>query len=141
MLLVRAFFPTVDNGPESALKRRKDELSTPSQSMLHVTVTRNYPTPMAASLLSSFLTAVSCWELLQQTEELRNEFAKICVHLRTETWIWLPKFVADTYLYQGLYTEALSKFQSISSNFLNPQSLLLKSAGIFCCLGNFVVSF
>ena len=128
----------MDSGLESALKRRKDDSST--QSALHVTVTRSCPNATATTLLSSFLTAISCWELLHQTEELRNEFAKTCVHLRTETWLWLPNFVADSFLYQGLYTEALSKLQSVGPKVLNPQSLLLKSAGIFFCLGNFSVS-
>ena len=139
ILLVRAFLPSVDNGLESVLKRRKDENSA-SNSTLNVTVTKSCPTPTATTLLSSFLTAVSCWELLQQTEELRNEFTKICLHLRTETWLWLPNFIADVSLHQGLYAEALTKLQSVGSTVLNPQSFLLKSAGIFFGLGNHIVS-
>jgi len=107
---------------------------------LNVTVTKSCPTPTATTLLSSFLTAVSCWELLQQTEELRNEFSKICLHLRTESWLWLPNFIADVYLHQGLYAEALTKLQSVGSTVLNPQSFLLKSSGIFFGLGNHIVS-
>ncbi|XP_046648740.1 integrator complex subunit 10-like [Daphnia pulicaria] len=139
LLLVRAFLPSVDSGLESALKRRKEENSA-SHSTLNVTVTKSCPTPTATTLLSSFLTAVSCWELLQQTEELRNEFSKICLHLRTESWLWLPNFIADVYLHQGLYAEALTKLQSVGSTVLNPQSFLLKSSGIFFGLGNHIAA-
>ena len=90
LLLVRAFLPSFNN--ESAVKHRKDENST-SHPTLNVTVTKSCPTQTTTTLLSNFLTAVSCWELLQQTEELQNEFAKICQHLRTETWFWLPYFI------------------------------------------------
>lgn len=138
LLLVRSFFPNVDIGLESALKRRKDD-STTAQTMLHITVTKSCPGPAASSFMSSFMTAVSCWELLQQTEELRSEFAKICLHLRTETWLWLPSFIADGFLYQGLYAEALSKLQAAGPSLLNPQSVLLKSAGILFCMGNHTV--
>lgn len=139
LLLVPAILPSRDNDQEPVLKRRKDDSSS-SYSTLNVTVTKGCHVPTATTLLSSFLTAVSCWELLQQTEELRSEFAKICSHLRTETWLWLPSFVADVLLYQGLYSEALTKLQSLSSTLLNPQSLLLKSAGISFCLRNHFVS-
>ncbi|KZS08021.1 Integrator 10 [Daphnia magna] len=135
LLLVPAILLSRDNDQEPVLKRRKDDSSS-SYSTLNVTVTKGCHVPTATTLLSSFLTAVSCWELLQQTEELRSEFAKICSHLHTETWLWLPSFVADVLLYQGLYSEALTKLQSLSSTLLNPQSLLLKSAGISFCLRN-----
>ena len=137
LLLVRAFLPSFDN--ESAVKHRKDENST-SHPTLNVTVTKSCPTQTTTTLLSNFLTAVSCWELLQQTEELQNEFAKICQHLRTETWFWLPYFISDVYLHQGLYTEALTKLQSVGSTVLNQQSFLLKSSGIFFGLGDHIVS-
>ena len=123
---------------DTTFKTHKEDVIN-SQSMLHVTVSRSISTSVAASLISNFLTAANCWELLHQTEELRNEFAKICVQLRTESWSWLPAFVADVFLYQGMYSEALSKMQSIASLVLNPQAVLLKTAGIYFCLGNYAV--
>lgn len=138
MLLVRSFFSTTD-ADLIPLKRRHDDCFS-SQSVFNVTVTKACPAHTASSLTSNFVTAVSCWELLQQSEELRNEFSKICHHLRTDCWLWLPNFVIDGFLYQGRYGEALSKLQTAVPTVTNTQSVLLKSAGILFCLGNVVVS-
>lgn len=121
------------------MKLCKDEISA-HQAVLPVTVTRSCPPSTAAALVSSFLTAVSCWELLHQTEDLRNAFSRICAQLQTERWTWLPAFVTDGVLiYQGLYADALSNLQSSTLKSFSPLALLLKSAGIFVSLGNPVV--
>lgn len=112
------------------------------QSLPSLTVSRSYPAALAGGLVSSFLTAVSCWELLHQTEELATEFGKLCLHLRTDTWIWLPTFLTDALIYQGMYSDALTKLQSVKpvASAGHQQSLLLKSAGILFSLGNHLVS-
>lgn len=77
---------------------------------------------------------------LHQTDELRGEFGRLCQHLRTDSWTWLPTFLIDAALHQGRLPEALAKMQTSSANVIvNPihrQRLLLKSAGIFYSLGD-----
>lgn len=67
LTLVRAFFPNTDTSvaDPALLKRRKEEAPN-CPPLLPLTVTRTCPPPMAGGLVSSFLTAVSCWELLHQ---------------------------------------------------------------------------
>jgi hypothetical protein len=77
--------------------------------------------------------------LLQQTEELRLEFAKLCLNLQTEKWTWLPTFIIDGYVYSaGIHAEAIEKLKSIQ-NTANPLPFLIKSAGLYFSVGNYGV--
>ena len=90
-------------------------------------------------LTLKFRSSFSCWNLLQQTEELRMEFAKLCVNLQTEKWTWLPTFFIDGYLYSaGIHAEAIEKLKSIQ-NTVNPLPFLIKSAGLYFSIGNYGV--
>ena len=131
-MLIAFNLNAVKDGSESGPKRHKDEP--------RLTISKNCSNSVATALSTSFTTAVNCWDLLHQTEELGNEFAKLCQHLRTDTWSWFPNFVIDSLIYQGRFTEALAKLQSSCPASGNQQALLLKSAGILYSLGNHVVS-
>jgi len=133
LILVVSFHSNVvKESSESGPKRLKDES--------RLTISKNCSNSVATSLSSSFITAVNCWDLLHQTEELGSEFAKLCQHLRTDTWSWFPNFVIDSLIYQGRFTEALAKLQSSCPTSGNQQAFLLKSAGILYSLGNHVAA-
>ena len=138
LILVVAFRPDGKEGSECGLKRHTDESINTNQPRL--SISKSCPNSLASALSSSFITSVNCWELLHQTEELRNEFAKLCQHLRTDSWSWFPNFVIDSLIYQGHYSEALLKLQSSRLTSTNHQPLLLKTAGILLSLGNHIVS-
>ncbi len=139
LVLVRSFFPSADSPTDSSLKyRNKEEMVAAAGRP--VTVTGSISPSTASALLSSFFTAVSCWELLHQTDDLKNAFSRICVQLRTDTWKWLPFFITDgVFIYQGLFADALDSLKTQNEKSVSPLPLLLKSAGIYLSLGNQMV--
>ncbi|RXM27059.1 Integrator complex subunit 10 [Acipenser ruthenus] len=71
--------------------------------------------PNSVEMLESFKIARESWELLHSQETLENEFTRICLSWKTDSWLWMRIFLTDMIIYQGQYRKAIGSLQQLAS--------------------------
>ncbi|MBN3283486.1 INT10 protein, partial [Polyodon spathula] len=71
--------------------------------------------PNSIEMLESFRIARESWELLHSQEALENEFTRICLSWKTDSWLWMRIFLTDMIIYQGQYRKAIGSLQQLAS--------------------------
>lgn len=82
-------------------KRRRSVVGPPLETPQ---ISENWP--CSSETTTSFVTAVSCWQLLHSNEILQLDFTQIIMNLPITSWI--SRFVMDLYIYLGRNDEMTS---------------------------------
>lgn len=103
LLMVEAFvdasLPPPSHFTETSSKRRKAEIDS---NCPHLTIDK----PGTDQVVSNFIMASNCWDLLRSTETLQREFQKLISHLKLDSL--LSEFTIDYSLYKQMYDETLA---------------------------------
>ncbi|XP_039607018.1 integrator complex subunit 10 isoform X3 [Polypterus senegalus] len=71
--------------------------------------------PDSAEMLECFRIARESWELLHTQDALENEFKRICLSWKTDSWLWLRIFLTDMIIYQGHYRKAIASLHQLTA--------------------------
>lgn len=95
--------------------------------------------PGAQKVIQDFLTAFKCYELLNSTAEMQQEFVVLCRNWRMETWSWMSHFQTDMFLYQGAFPDAIRHLQNYSIGSKSQLQIRhsLQLACFYYCLNNY----
>lgn len=115
---------------ESKSKRRKTE---PECNTPHITADK----PGNSQIISNFIMASNCWDLLRSTEGLYREFTKLSRDLKIENA--LNDFRIDYALYKGCYDDALVLLPTIPET-VQGVSRNIRLACLYFCKKNYSVS-
>ncbi|XP_032675087.1 integrator complex subunit 10 [Odontomachus brunneus] len=119
--LVEAFGEEVHIPAEPKLKKRKRE-----ENGVIITSDNDYSG-------NGLALAVKLWDLLQSTDHLQREKAKLIQQLRLE--VWLNTFLTDLAMYKGLHHEVLARLSQESGSL----SVNLRLAGTNFYLKNYKI--